>query len=562
MMKRILSILLLLCAVICVTFTGCGSSATLNLNDYFIINTKGVNGYGEIAEYTLDYEAIAKKYGNRGKDSFVLGSAANNSDVSSDEELTAMPQSNSSKTDTHKIQLLSAGIKATAELTPVPSQNSPTDEGLVENPGLEEKKESDFFYGREEESEFVVKNGDKTYSYSVNNASTLEEAAKNIFSSYLPKLSCEKEIKTLSNGDNVKFTWDVDKVSLENLEKIFKIKIKFSDVNYKAEGLTELVEVDPFKYVEFSFYGESGKGEIAKTGLALISRKGKSIYLPIDPTIPENNGQLSNGDKIHVKIIVDPKALAADHGFSLTRTEADIPLHGLNAYGQKGAKNGEKKVINLNDYVTISNAGIYETQSNLDISFDFKRMVMENSEALSENVSKEDLHGYNSSRSLVMDSFTNGYAPFELKFATKGSEFSNGDVVTFRWEFNDENLTRLKKVMNVEFKYENIKHTVKGLKKIEKFDPFENFKISYDGPNGFATASGSIEFYPFRDNPTESTVYDFTDLGVNINNNGHLSNGDKIVISLKSFTENNNFLFNWGLIPTRTELEVTVSGLE
>ena len=74
-MKKSLSLLFVLCTIICAMLTGCGSSSTLNLNDYLVVKIKGVDGYGEIEEYTLDYSAIAKKFGNRGEDYFVLGSA-------------------------------------------------------------------------------------------------------------------------------------------------------------------------------------------------------------------------------------------------------------------------------------------------------------------------------------------------------------------------------------------------------------------------------------------------------------------------------------------------------
>ena len=59
-MKKGLSILLVLCAIMCMLLTGCGSSS-VNLNDYVVITDEGYDGYGTIS-VKLDYEKLIEDH--------------------------------------------------------------------------------------------------------------------------------------------------------------------------------------------------------------------------------------------------------------------------------------------------------------------------------------------------------------------------------------------------------------------------------------------------------------------------------------------------------------------
>ena len=59
-MKKGLSILLVLCAIMCTLLTGCGGSA-VNLNDYVVITDEGYDGYGTIS-VKLDYEKLIEDH--------------------------------------------------------------------------------------------------------------------------------------------------------------------------------------------------------------------------------------------------------------------------------------------------------------------------------------------------------------------------------------------------------------------------------------------------------------------------------------------------------------------
>ena len=59
-MKKGLSILLVLCTLMCMLLTGCGSSS-VNLNDYVVITDEGYDGYGTIS-VKLDYEKLIEDH--------------------------------------------------------------------------------------------------------------------------------------------------------------------------------------------------------------------------------------------------------------------------------------------------------------------------------------------------------------------------------------------------------------------------------------------------------------------------------------------------------------------
>lgn len=59
-MKKGLSFLLVLCALMCTLLTGCGNSS-VNLADYVTVTDNGYDGYGEIS-VKLDYEKLIKDY--------------------------------------------------------------------------------------------------------------------------------------------------------------------------------------------------------------------------------------------------------------------------------------------------------------------------------------------------------------------------------------------------------------------------------------------------------------------------------------------------------------------
>jgi hypothetical protein len=94
---------------------------------------------------------------------------------------------------------------------------------------------------------------------------------------------------------------------------------------------------------------------------------------------------------------------------------------------------------------------------------------------------------------------------------------------------------------------------VEGLDPVVEVDPFEHCEITYEGKNGEATATAEIRIKPSRG------VDILFNADIIAENNGKLSNGDKIIISIAGHED--LFMSEAGQIPTRTEMEVEVEGL-
>ena len=61
----------------------------------------------------------------------------------------------------------------------------------------------------------------------------------------------------LSNGDVVKLVWECE---TENAKEFFNCNLKYSDMEFKVEGLKELKTFNPFDYVAVEIEGVSPKG--------------------------------------------------------------------------------------------------------------------------------------------------------------------------------------------------------------------------------------------------------------------------------------------------------------
>lgn len=129
---------------------------------------------------------------------------------------------------------------------------------------------------------------------------------------------------------------------------------------------------------------------------------------------------------------------------------------------------------------------------------------------------------------------------------------SNGDVVTFHWESKDRTAEEL---YGLKIKYKDIRTKVKGLEKVESFDPFENMAVSFSGYSGY----GKAEI---------SGVPDYSgELRFTTENDGSLKNGDKAVISVDLGRSSESefvqqFMSQYGQVPSPISKEFTVSGLE
>ena len=407
-----------------------------------------------------------------------------------------------------------------------------------------------------------------TFTYEFDGVATTEEAIVRLFNSYLPNISLENNTQNLSNGDKIGVCFSSSfEQDVKNLETLFDIKINYGDFEYTIKGLQELKKVDPFVNVDFNLTGENGKASCRENAYSYIYLDNETITAKLTADAGEKNGSLSNGDMVHMQwdsIDYTAEVLATKYGIELSRTEADLQIYGLNETNNPNADKGKKATINLNDYVVYKFSNNYENgvDTTLSVSLDYRRIIFDYRESLNKYSG-----GY---ASTTIDSAVHAYMcnldPFTIVYASSTSEkgsghpkiesaegFKNGQELKFTWKVNEEYISRLKELINADFTYSDFTYKVEGLKKLIEVDVFEDCVVEYQGANGSASVSVNIRF---PDTSSTGTL----EIGSNIvsENNGSLSNGDTVIASVNRFYLQTAY----GINPTRTEIEITVSGLQ
>lgn len=95
----------------------------------------------------------------------------------------------------------------------------------------------------------------------------------------------------LSNGDVIKVTWDCED---ENAKDYFNCSLKYSDIEYKVEGLEEISTFNPFEFVTIDVTGIAPNGSVTITP---NYDKKEMQYLTFST---DKFGGLSNGDTVVV----------------------------------------------------------------------------------------------------------------------------------------------------------------------------------------------------------------------------------------------------------------------
>ena len=182
-----------------------------------------------------------------------------------------------------------------------------------------------------------------------------------------------------------------------------------------------------------------------------------------------------------------------------------------------------KPTVKLNNYLTVTFEG-YDTVGKAVVKFDTEKFV---------NDYEGNLTGY------VGGSID------------KESGLSNGDVVTYIWNCDDEYVLE---TYGYKLKYEDVEITVENLKEAESFDPFEGIEVVFSGisPNGTASIAGGAESPAARNLRYDLDVY-----------NG-LSNGDEVTITASIYYDDpvEYCIENYGLIPSPITRTYTVGGLD
>lgn len=95
----------------------------------------------------------------------------------------------------------------------------------------------------------------------------------------------------LSNGDTVKYVWNISDESAKNMKKKTGIKLKYKDLSKKVEGLKDPKDFNVADVLEISVSGVAPQGQI------IVTPKIADITVEVDK---KNN--LKNGDEVNITV--------------------------------------------------------------------------------------------------------------------------------------------------------------------------------------------------------------------------------------------------------------------
>ena len=195
-----------------------------------------------------------------------------------------------------------------------------------------------------------------------------------------------------------------------------------------------------------------------------------------------------------------------------------------------------KPSINLNRYLTITFEG-YDTVGKAVITFDNEQFEKDYEKKMSASSGKKASERF-------LYNCVNGSID-------KNSGLSNGDVVTFSWECDDEYALE---TYGYKLKYEDVECKVESLEEAETFDPFEGIDVVFSGisPSGSANIEG------------EPTARAAQDLRYELDSYNGLSNGNKVTATVSMYYDDpvEYCIENYGMIPSPLTKEYKVEGLD
>lgn len=167
----------------------------------------------------------------------------------------------------------------------------------------------------------------------------------------------------LSNGDKIKYTWEID----ESLSKYIKGKVKYKNDSYTVSELTTVGKFDPFTDLTILFSG------IAPKGTADFEYSGSELNY-YDFSCEKSEG-LRNGDKIKININnPDMQYYAENYGKVPEKLEMEYTVSGLAEYVEDYANLSEDFLSDLKseteDIIYAYTASSYENSVSLnDLSY-------------------------------------------------------------------------------------------------------------------------------------------------------------------------------------------------
>ena len=147
----------------------------------------------------------------------------------------------------------------------------------------------------------------------------------------------------LSNGDKVKYIWDVDESGIEDH---LNVDLDYDDIEFTVKDLVSVGQTDVFQYVDVTFSGRDGKGK------ATITTKNGSPIADWSFSADKMDN-LSNGDTILVSLNDDGTkvdAYVADTGTSPVSITREYTVSGLSE--DVAITNSGESAIDIIDFDT------------------------------------------------------------------------------------------------------------------------------------------------------------------------------------------------------------------
>mgnify|MGYP001008962805 CR=1 FL=1 len=208
-----------------------------------------------------------------------------------------------------------------------------------------------------------------------------------------------------------------------------------------------------------------------------------------------------------------------------------------------------KRTVSLNEYIEISTDG-YDSRGTATVSFDYRKFERENGENIkfSKKENRRNFAKKYSLKSSTKDS--------ELLIETcvkvgldKDTNLKNGESVSVEWDCDEE---LAEKYFGVKLSYSDIEYKVDGLKKVDKFNPFDYIKVTFSG----TSPEGKVKIEK-DDNRKE-----LKDVSFEADKSSNLEIGDVVKVKATTHLSEAEFIELYGSLISETEKQYTCEGLD
>lgn len=208
----------------------------------------------------------------------------------------------------------------------------------------------------------------------------------------------------------------------------------------------------------------------------------------------------------------------------------------------------KKPTVDLNDYVIVTYEG-YDGIGRANVSFDYDALQKK----YGKKIDVKNKYKNNIPDSVEYDPWDSSslgigfFKTYARVYTAQTDNLSNGDDVHIEWDVNED---QIEEYIKVNVKYDDFDSKVKGLEKVDQFDPFETVSLEFTGFDG----KGSAIFY------NDSNEFG-NDLNFVMDNWEGFSNGDVATLKVEYGIPEDEFVEKYHKIPSTLEKEYEVNSL-